>query len=171
MRLFIALMLPEEAGKKVMRFTDELKFHDIKGRFVNMSDLHITLAFIGDYEDPETVIGVLENIVFTPMNISLNDWSIDRNGLIRLIPEQNEALEELVRAIRKSLKKNGIPFDNRRFVPHVTVSRKTRGLSGLKGREISVNIAFDTDTFSLMCSELRREGSSYTELCSFSTVL
>ena len=51
MRLFIAIMLPEEAGKKILKFADALKRKGVTGRFVPLENLHLTLAFIGEYND------------------------------------------------------------------------------------------------------------------------
>ena len=167
MRLFIAIMLPEEAGKKILKFADELKLKGVTGRFVPLENLHLTLAFIGEYNDINHVAETVNTIDFEPFSIRLNDWTVDRKGILKVIPEENEALAGLAESIRTALISNGIYCDSRSFAPHVTVSRRSTGFPDMKYTDIDMDIDFDVEMFSLMQSVQAQYNSSYTRICSF----
>ena len=55
MRLFIALQLSEEMKKTLVACMHDLKKQGVEGNYVSAQNLHVTLAFIGEYEDPSKV--------------------------------------------------------------------------------------------------------------------
>jgi hypothetical protein len=67
----------------------------------------------------------------------------------------------VVRRIRRVLAENNIPFDKKRFSPHITLIRKASGdMPGLAQEPVSMTV----DTISLMRSDRGRNGMIYTEL-------
>ena len=135
MRLFIAVMLPDDAAKELYGFADALKKKGVTGRIVREQDLHITLAFIGEYGDSNDVIDALSDIDLRPMTIHINDWILDKRSILKAVPLKNEALEELASDIRKALNTARIYYDRKPFSPHVTLMRRTGGIDDLKKTE------------------------------------
>jgi 2'-5' RNA ligase len=70
-------------------------------------------------------------------------------------------LTAVVRRIRRTLAESGIPFDRKRFSPHVTLIRKASGeMPGIAPVPVSMTVK----TISLMRSDRGRNGMIYTEL-------
>jgi len=53
MRLFIAINFSSETKKQLMALCDELRKTSIQGRFSLQENLHLTLAFIGEYSSKQ----------------------------------------------------------------------------------------------------------------------
>ena len=64
MRLFIAILLPEELTKVLVRFMHTLKEQGVEGNYVPAGNVHMTLAFIGEYSDPTKVKAVMKSVPF-----------------------------------------------------------------------------------------------------------
>ncbi len=161
MRLFIAV-IPDECTKdRLCEVQDEMHDAGFTGHFTERDNLHLTLAFIGEYSDPLYVEEVLEAVRFEPVRLC-----VDHIGCIRDLwwagVAENAELEKNVRRIRHALSGAGIPFDRRRFLPHITLLR-----NGHNTRQVSVEVsAFETDELhaALMRSDRGRHGMVYTEL-------
>jgi 2'-5' RNA ligase len=70
-------------------------------------------------------------------------------------------LTAVARRIRRALAENDIPFDKKKFSPHITLIRKAAGeLPGIEPEPVSMNV----HTISLMRSDRGRNGMIYTEL-------
>ena len=54
MRLFIAIRLSDEMKKALINCMHDLKKQGVEGNYVPAQNLHMTLAFIGEYDDPES---------------------------------------------------------------------------------------------------------------------
>ena len=134
--------------------------HGIRGNFTTEENMHLTLAFIGEYPDADRVLDVLSTISFTPFDITLEGigcfgdlWWV---GLKESFP-----LMSVVRRIRRALAESEIPFDRKRFSPHITLIRKASGkMPGIQIRSTSMTVS----TISLMRSDRGRNGMIYTEL-------
>jgi 2'-5' RNA ligase len=66
-----------------------------------------------------------------------------------------------VRRIRRALAEHDIPFDRKRFSPHITLLRRASGK--LPGHEIRPAVT-RVESISLMRSDRGRNGMIYTEL-------
>ena len=55
MRLFIAILFEEKIINALTQFQDNLKAKGVKGNYSRRENLHITLAFIGEYGNPDEV--------------------------------------------------------------------------------------------------------------------
>ena len=56
MRLFIAIRLSDEMRKALVQCMHDLKKQGVEGNYVPAQNLHMTLAFIGEYKDPDKVM-------------------------------------------------------------------------------------------------------------------
>ena len=71
MRLFIAIELDPEMKAALTALQDELMQNGIRGNRSKEENLHLTLAFIGEYPDPDDVLEVMSHTAFSPFSISL----------------------------------------------------------------------------------------------------
>ena len=160
MRLFVAIQLSDKMKDALTAAQDELYDRGVRGRFTSEENLHITLAFIGEYPDAEPVLDALSAVTFAPFEIALEGMGCF-GDLCWAGLAQSVALETLARRVRRALAEAGIPFDRKRFAPHVTLIRKASGkLPGIRIPPVSMSV----DTVLLMLSERGRNGMIYTEL-------
>jgi len=84
-RLFICIWLPNEVAKELIKLKKELEKTDIKGKFVEEENIHITISFLGNVNSDKL------NEVKMKMNESVKDMDeFHVNlGYLRLIPNEN----------------------------------------------------------------------------------
>lgn len=123
MRLFIAISLSEEMKKTLVGCMHDLKKQGVEGNYVSAQNLHVTLAFIGEYDDPAKVKEVMETVPFQEFRMSLSDEGNFGNILWAGI-KGNQKLKTYVKELRSALCANGIPCEQEKFVPHITLIRK-----------------------------------------------
>ena len=160
MRLFIAIKLNSEIRNALTDVQKHLIRRGIRGNYTNTDNLHITLAFIGEYDEPDFVTEVISEVPFSPFPISLsalghfgNLWWV---GL-----DDNDELDSYVKSLRKALSEAGIPFDKKKFSPHITLIRKAIGT--LPAVSVPKTV-MSVDHISLMRSERGPKGMIYTEI-------
>lgn len=124
MRLFIAIDLSDEMKKSLVGCMHDLKKQGVEGNYVPAQNLHMTLAFIGEYDDPAKVKEVIRKVPLTPFRLSLSDSGSFGNILWAGV-KGNQKLKTYVKDLREALAADGIPFDQDKFVPHITLIRKT----------------------------------------------
>ena len=160
MRLFLAIPLSALVKDALIDVQNHMYGRGVRGRFTPEDNLHLTLCFIGEYPDAGPVLDALSNVAFEPFELSLEGlgsfgdlwWA----GLRSSAP-----LEALVRRIRRSLAENQIPFDRKRFSPHITLIRKASGnMAGIRVRQETMLV----NKFSLMRSDQGKNGMLYTEI-------
>jgi 2'-5' RNA ligase len=76
---------------------------------------------------------------------------------------ENKALTSYVRRLRKTLSDHGIPFDKKRFNPHITLVRRAAYANGLPPVSVSEK-EMRVERISLMRSERGKHGMIYTEV-------
>ena len=124
MRLFIAIDLSDEMKKALVGCMHDLKKQGVEGNYVPAQNLHMTLAFIGEYDDPAKVKAVIRKVPLMPFRLSLSDSGSFGNILWAGV-KGNQKLKTYVKDLREALAAEGIPFDKDKFVPHITLIRKT----------------------------------------------
>ena len=116
LRLFIAIQLSDEMKKAFVACMHDLKKQGVEGNYVPAQNLHLTLAFIGEY----------------------------------------------VKELRGALRVSGIPFDEDKFVPHITLIRKA---AAKKAYQVHLPKAEMTvKKVSLMKSEMKNGKMVYREM-------
>jgi 2'-5' RNA ligase len=162
MRLFIAIQFEDDILDALTDFQDDLRSIGVTGNYTRRENLHITLAFIGDYGNPDEVLEAMEQVDFRPIEISL-DGVGSFGELFWVGLAENPQLAGYVKRLRRVLSEHGIPFDKKRFSPHITLIRKVSGnwkqISAPKGDMMVKSI-------SLMKSEQRDGKMVYTEIFS-----
>lgn len=164
MRLFVAIELNMEMKRQLLNIQEQLHRLGVRGNYTPPENFHLTLAFIGDYPEPDSVLEVLESLCFEPFELHLRGlgsfgelwWA----GL-----EENEELSNLVRQLRQKLAQAGIPFDKKKFLPHITLVRKPEYKQAPDFGALSLpQTAMRAERVSLMLSTRGKHGMIYTRL-------
>ena len=166
MRLFIAVNLNEEMKGSLMDIQDTMRTYGIRGKETVPDNMHLTLAFIGEYDDPDYVKDVVDSIEVRPFEIKLRGVGAFRD-LWWVGIENSAPLEAVARRLRRALAEADIPFDRKKFSPHITIIRKASGkLSEVPEKELALyfGTAMIVDHISLMRSDRGKHGMVYTEL-------
>ena len=142
-----------------------LQMQGVKGDFTTRENMHLTLAFIGEYKDPGFVSDVLSQTELEPVRLVIDGFgSYGSDYLIGIKPDAG--LETDVRRIRRALSDNGIPFDRKKFVPHITIIRNMVYDRGLPA-DTPFPAAMDAEYISLMRSDRGKNGMIYTAVDEF----
>ena len=160
MRLFIAINLSEAMRDALTAAQDEMYGKGIRGNFTPRENMHLTLAFIGEYPDKEQVMDALSSVTFSAFSLSLSGLGCFRDlwwaGMDESVP-----LAAVARRIRRALAEHNIPFDRKRFSPHITLLRKAVGtMPGIRIETVSMAV----ERISLMRSDRGKHGMIYTEV-------
>lgn len=164
MRLFVAIELSEEMKKSLEDIQGRLRRMGIRGNYTRPENLHLTLAFIGEYSEPDKVLEAMSTLSIRPVELRLQGlgsfgelwWA----GL-----EESAELYGLVRQLRLALAQAGIPFDRKKFLPHITLLRKPEYGHIPDFTALSIpGTAMKAKQISLMLSTRGKGGMIYTEL-------
>lgn len=126
MRLFVAIQLSDELKKTITGTLHDLKQKGVRGNYVPTQNLHLTLAFIGESDDPGAVKDALKGVSFKPFRLSLSEMGTF-GDLLWVGVKGNQGLSSLVKTVRDSLDAGGIVYDRKDFKPHITLVRKASG--------------------------------------------
>ena len=161
MRLFIAIEFTDKMRQALKDIQRQMRRQGVRGNFTPEENLHLTLAFIGEYPDPDLVLDVIHALPVEPFELSLDGFGNFGNlwwtGL-----ERSDALNSYVKSLRHGLADAGIPFDRKRFSPHITLVRKA---DFIIPPQIQVpEAAMTVDHICLFRSDRGRHGMIYTEI-------
>ncbi|MEU7908038.1 RNA 2',3'-cyclic phosphodiesterase [Actinoplanes sp. NPDC049118] len=141
MRLFVAAYPPPEVCDDLARRLEGLRVTaaangGVNTRLARRETWHVTLAFLGEVAEERApkVPGALQRVA--------DGWRAAGSGAPRLrlagggrfgrgrftvlwvgLDGDREALASLARRVRRELKRDRLPHDDRRFNPHLTVAR------------------------------------------------
>ncbi len=162
MRLFLAI--PPEPGFRAAleALQEHLRAQGVRGSYTRPENLHLTLAFIGEFGSPDAVMDALCPLEPEPFGLTLSGVGLFPEVLWAGLAPSPE-LERLVRQLRRLLAEKRIPYDRKRFVPHITLVRRPVGLERaalptVPPAEMRVR------RVALLSSVRGRSGMIYTEL-------
>ena len=158
MRLFIAIQLSDAMKDALTAAQDEMYAHGVRGNYTTRENMHLTLAFIGEYPDKEQVMDALSSVSFSSFSIALKGMGCFRD-LWWAGMEESAPLTAVVRRTRRALAENEIPFDKKRFSPHITLIRKASGT--MPGIQIDT-VSMPVKSILLMRSDRGKRGMIYT---------
>lgn len=163
MRLFIAINFDNKIINELTEFQAQLKKQGVKGNYSKAENLHLTLAFIGEYNNPDEILDIIEQVEFEPFTLSLE--GVGRfNDIFWIGIKDNEHLKSYVKRLRNELSKNNIPFDRKKFKPHITLIRRTEYKETRIPVDHSPQCTIKVDSVTLMKSERGKHGMIYTPL-------
>lgn len=162
MRLFISVNFTDEFKSAIIEYQSKLRElkDDSHINWTREENLHLTLAFIGEYNDVERVKSALDTVDFKPFTIKTN--MCGNFGTLRWVGITENAVR-LSDKVRDSLNDFGIPYDEKPMKPHVTVAREMiidRRAVLPKVRDSSMTVR----RISLMKSERINGKLTYTEV-------
>ncbi len=164
MRLFIAICFDENMLDALSEIQDDLWRCGVRGSYTPRENLHMTIAFIGEYDDPEQVEEVMQKVPIRSFSVKLGGYRPFRDMFFAEF-EENKNLKEYVKRLRKALLEEDISFDRKKFMPHVTLIRRA---DCIKGKAFLPEFRESDDMrvngISLMKSEQGRHGMVYTEI-------
>lgn len=123
MRLFIAIQFSDDVRHALTDVQNRLRNNGVSGNYTKKENLHLTLAFIGDYPNPDFVLDVMDTVPFEPFPLTVSGFGTF-HGILWAGISENEALKKYVKRLRRVLAENNIPFDRKNFSPHITLVRK-----------------------------------------------
>lgn len=164
LRLFFALPCPPTVGAHIAAWRAGL---GVAGRPVALSNLHVTLAFLGT--QPASVLPDLiktgASLRSSPFELSLQRLHRTRQGVLWLEPEPAPSpLRQLGLDLRQALQAAGITFDRQDFRPHLTLLRDSDQLPPA----VVPGFAWTVDRFDLYLSEGTPQGVRYRSLAHWS---
>lgn len=166
-RLFFALWPPEAVRA---RLRERMQALDIRGRPVSVSNLHLTLVFLGACADEARLAAgaAAGRVTFAPFRLTLDRLGyFPRARVLWLGPDRTPCpLQALVTALRAELAAAGVlegrdERQTRDFRAHVTLARKAAPPAGLGLVE---PIEWPVCAFKLMESVSTPSGVSYRVL-------
>lgn len=192
MRLFIALDIDHSIRERIARFMEGVRNFAPDARWMKEESLHVTLKFIGELpeEKVEAIKQSLSTVTSSAGDIQFRGYGFfptPKSARVFWIGmESGPELAALAAAIDEKTAAHGIPKEERRFSPHLTLARAS-GASGAPrrqngdrpGRVFALlqeklgklpSPEFGTMTpheFFLYQSQLSPKGSKYTKLASF----
>jgi 2'-5' RNA ligase len=166
LRLFVGIDLPPE-----LKLSLSLLASGLPGaKWVDPGNYHLTLRFIGEIDEgrAEDVDAALDQIRAGRFDLALA--TVNHFGLRQLWVgvERNDALQHLHGKIESALTRLGLPPDERRYTPHVTLAR----LKGTSEQRLQTYLAahalyrappFRVERFSLIASYLTKSGAIYED--------
>ena len=110
MRLFIAIQLSDEIKKALVGYMHDLKKQGVEGNYVPAQNLHMTLAFIGEYDNPGQIKEILRSLPLPEFRLSLSEKGNFGNILWAGV-KGNQKLAAYVKALRAALSAEEVPCD------------------------------------------------------------
>lgn len=172
MRLFVAIELDEPFRDHLIKIQDLLRPTLPNVSFTKPENLHLTLKFIGEMEEPK--IPALCNalsVIKREGPFSLRYLGLDflpERGPIRIIAAAVDGTEKLLalqNRIEEACATENIPRENRRFHSHITLARHRGGLPrSKKPPAAQIDAVMIVKEFVLVQSRLSNRGSEYTPL-------
>ena len=165
MRLFIAVTFCENIKKIPCPNSRRIYTAFGVGATLPRSRIFISqMAFIGEYSDPDAVLDAME--ASRPESAVLALEGVGSFGKLWWIGlKKDESLFANSRRLRRALSDAGIPFDRKRFSPHITLVRKPVCRDESVLASITVPSAqMKVDYISLMRSDRGKSGMIYSEI-------
>lgn len=161
----------QEIGRQIRRLEKNKKFNKIK--WVKESNLHITLAFLGDISlvQSQQIVAGLRDVLSEISAFALESSSLmafpseESPRILAMVLIPKGPLIGLVDRIKTVLKQCDIPVELRPYVPHLTIGRIKHPSPLTTLGEIAIPpVSIEVNTVSLFRSELTPKGPVYSAL-------
>ncbi|MBI1895194.1 MAG: RNA 2',3'-cyclic phosphodiesterase [Acidobacteria bacterium] len=179
MRLFTGIALPRDVIANLERLLDRLR-PAAQIKWSAAYNLHITTKFIGEWPEqrvPELVETLRPLSAAAPIDVSIGGmgWFPNPHSprVLWLGIQASESLGALARATDEALAAIGVPKEDRKFSPHLTLGRIKDPVPLVTLRKAIAEMppvefgSFVADRFHLYRSVPGPAGSIYTQLAEF----
>jgi 2'-5' RNA ligase len=180
-RTFIAVPLPVDARTALRPFVKKIEEQMPKDafRFLDSESWHITLSFLGDQDDEGVgrVVSALPSIVpmlMVPEEVCFEKivYSPSADNPSTIVVMGDVAASAELGEVRDMLEDGLITHearfrpDNRRFMAHITIARRTKESVLLPELDEAVDIVVRPETIDVLESVVVKGGSQYEVLAS-----
>ena len=161
MRLFVAALLSKEVSSALHDVMDQLAHQSVSIRLTPPENLHLTMAFLGETDDPQRAVRALESLDADSFRLELH--GAGRFGDLwwaGIVPDP--ALMTCAQKLYQVLREEGFFLESRKFQPHITLARKVKTLRPpqIRVRGASMTVR----ALSLMKSDLTGPRPVYSEI-------
>ena len=167
MRLFVALSIPDSIASTMFLIQSGVP----GAKWQTREQLHLTLRFIGEVDGGEanSIDDALAAIASPRFSLSLKGVGEFGGKSPRALwagVSDPASVTHLARKIEAALQRVGLPAEERKFTPHVTLAR-LRGaptekvIDWLADHALYATTAFEVSGFALYSSQLSHGGSIY----------
>jgi RNA 2',3'-cyclic 3'-phosphodiesterase len=168
MRLFVALTLPDVVADGLILLQGGIP----GARWSTREQLHLTLRFIGEVDGRDA--GAIDDAL---ASIRAPRFTLELKGVGEFGGKNPRALwagvrdgapvEHLQRKVESAVQRVGLPPEERKFSPHVTLARlkgapRERVITFLSAHALYASGPFEVNAFTLYSSTLTPNGSLYT---------
>ena len=169
LRLFVGIEFPPE-----LRLRLSLLCTGLSGaKWVDPGNLHLTLRFIGEIDeglaaDVDEALARLKARRFTLQLVGTGVFGGNRPHALWVGVQRDPALLQLRDRIEQTLVRVGLPPEQRRFAPHVTLARLREPVLDQLGGFLAAHAQFraeplEVEHFSLIASFPTKAGSVYED--------
>ncbi len=166
-RLFVALEIPEAVRERLVTLQGGVP----DSRWADSAQMHLTLRFIGEVDenvahDIDDALSTLRAPAFVLEIAGVGEFGGKVPRALWAGARGAGALEHLQRKVETALQRLGLPAEERKFSPHVTLAR-LKGAPHAKVMEFLTHHAlfasgpFKIDSFALVSSHLGSGGAVY----------
>ena len=175
-RLFVALIIPEEVKNQIIEIRKRIFPDEGIFRWEDNSKIHLTLKFIGEVKEElldsiTNELNFLEH--FNKINCSAERFGFffkakDEPRILWLELRLDSSVDTIVEELNQRLSKFSIPIEHRKFRAHLTLLRIKKSVAKdfienfLNAEFPKIN--FKTNEIVLLQSELSSQGSTYKEI-------
>lgn len=171
MRAFIGLEPPPSFVEDVAAMARVLST-EVEGYFVPRQNYHVTLAFLGDIGEAQAreVMDVMDEACACAAAVPMRPDGLGKFGrasdaTLWLGLASSPELTDLASCMREALGSRGIRFDDKPFLPHITLARRVRLPKGALP-ELAFPLPSAAARVTLFKSTLSRDGAQYKPLYS-----
>lgn len=184
MRLFIGVDFDESIKNRIAKCQDELKPLSIKGRWKTEQNFHLTLRFMGDFDEND-LPRLYDALSGCADDIAPFELSLDKIGAFDLKQRESDftvrvlwigvngdmkALNALYFAVNYALESKGFPKDYRPYAPHITLGQDLRftcDLNAIKQASSHLEHSIMVDAITVFNSEVIDGVRVYTPINEF----
>ncbi|MBX2849521.1 MAG: RNA 2',3'-cyclic phosphodiesterase, partial [Acidiferrobacterales bacterium] len=175
-RSFIAIPIESEQANTLGDCAAKMAYQDKSNavRWVDQSNFHITLAFLGDQQEhvleelAERLDQQLPEIGFQVPIAHLSPFPESRPKLIAAIVKKSQDLIDLQQRVINAISSSSIKFEKRKFLPHITLGRYRHSKNHFAGGiPTNLDLTIEVNEVTLFESILTPTGAQYEALFRF----
>lgn len=178
LRLFWAVSLPDELRHKIAQVQETLRKLPLNVKWVEVENLHLTIRFLGATPKNlvEPLVAAVRHRLQNMRNFTLSAArlgvfpSFKEPRVLWIGVEEVPSLSAVHQLVAEAVASLGLPPDDKKFSPHITIGRFRTKANGTLLRQVVAEIGnvkfgtFEVQGVELFASELTQTGPIYSLL-------